>query len=113
MNPLTFFRSQLFVKLPIPTTRSSGQTVIVTGANAGIGLEAAWHFVHLDASKVILAVRSISKGEAAAKFIEESTGQAGMLRSGIWISPRMRASRLSRREHRASTALTLSSITQA
>lgn len=78
MNPLIFFRSRLCVKLPVPTKRFSRQTVIVTAANVGIGLEAARHFVRLDASKVILAVRSTLKGEAAAKFIEESTGRAGV-----------------------------------
>ena len=37
-----------------------------------MGLEAARHFVRLDAQKVILAVRTISKGETAKKSIEES-----------------------------------------
>lgn len=82
MDPIAFFRSQLFVKLPIPTKEFNGQTIIVTGANVGIGLEAARHFVRLNASKVILAVRSISKGEAAAKSIEESTGRTGV--AEVW-----------------------------
>jgi len=37
-----------------------------------MGLEAARYFVRLDAKKVILAVRTISKGETAKKSIEES-----------------------------------------
>jgi len=82
MVPSGFFRSQLRVKLPVPTKRYSGQTIIVTGSNVGIGLEAARHFVHLDASKVILAVRSELKGAAAAKSIEESTGRIGV--AEVW-----------------------------
>ncbi|RDW87243.1 short-chain dehydrogenase family protein [Coleophoma crateriformis] len=82
MNIFSFFRSQLCVKLPVPRNRFSGQTIIVTGANVGLGLEAARHFVRLDASKVILAVRSTLKGEAAAKSIAESTGRPGV--AEVW-----------------------------
>lgn len=39
----------------------------------GMGLEAARHFVRLGAAKVILAVRSTSKGLAAKSSIEAST----------------------------------------
>jgi short-subunit dehydrogenase len=70
---LTFLKSQLFAKLPYPTSDFSGQTVIITGSNTGLGLEAARHIVRLGAAKVILAVRNISKGEAAARDIIEST----------------------------------------
>lgn len=38
---LDFFYSQLFVKPVEPTADFSGQTIIVTGANTGLGLEAA------------------------------------------------------------------------
>jgi len=82
MDVLGFFRSQLRVKLPVPIQRYSGQTIIVTGSNVGIGLEAARHFVRLDASKVILAVRSKLKGAAAANSIEESTGRVGV--AEVW-----------------------------
>lgn len=70
---LTLFRSQLFAKLPYPTSSFEGQTVVVTGSNTGLGLEAARHIVRLGAAKVILAVRTVSKGEAAAENILAST----------------------------------------
>ncbi|KAK0511058.1 hypothetical protein JMJ35_006610 [Cladonia borealis] len=58
---------------PIPPTPAgtslTGQTVIVTGGNAGLGLEAARQYITLNASRVILACRSISKGEEAAKYL--------------------------------------------
>ncbi|KAF5016696.1 hypothetical protein F66182_11544 [Fusarium sp. NRRL 66182] len=68
----TFFKSQLFVTPPYPETSFNGKTVIVTGANSGLGLEAARHFYRLDATKVILAVRTVSKGEAAKEDILNS-----------------------------------------
>ncbi|EXL74904.1 hypothetical protein FOPG_10017 [Fusarium oxysporum f. sp. conglutinans race 2 54008] len=74
-------RSQ-FISLPYPTKKSTGQTIIVTGSNVGLGLEAARHFVRLDASKVILAVRTVKKGEAAAASIEETTGRKGVVE--VW-----------------------------
>lgn len=61
--------------LPYPTSSFSGQTIIVTGSNVGLGLEAARHFARLGASKVILAVRSIAKGEEAARSIHQSIGR--------------------------------------
>ncbi|KAH7348787.1 short chain dehydrogenase [Rhexocercosporidium sp. MPI-PUGE-AT-0058] len=68
-----FVNTQLFVKLPVPTTSYAGKTVIVTGSNVGLGLEAAHWFTKLNASKVILAVRSTEKGEAAKRSIEATT----------------------------------------
>lgn len=66
-----FLRDQLFTTLPIPQASASGHTIIVTGANVGLGFEAARHFVRLGAAKVILAVRDQQKGEAAKRSIEE------------------------------------------
>lgn len=70
---LRFIHSQLFVKLPVPSTSYTGKTVVITGANVGLGKEAARHFAHLGASSIILAVRSLEKGEAAKADIETTT----------------------------------------
>ena len=72
---LQYFNSHLFLKLPIPSQSFAGLTIIVTGANSGIGLEAARHFVRLDATKVILAVRNLQKGNEAKESIIASTGK--------------------------------------
>jgi retinol dehydrogenase-12 len=66
-------KSQWLVSLPAPTTSFEGQIVIVTGANTGLGFEAAKHITRLGATKVIIACRSVSKGEAAKVKIEEET----------------------------------------
>lgn len=40
----------------------SGKTVLITGANVGLGLEAAVKFASLDAARLVLGVRSLSRG---------------------------------------------------
>ena len=71
--------TQIYFKPPIPDTDFSGKTIIVTGANVGLAKVAARHFVRLKADKVILAVRSISKGEAAKADIEATTERLGIV----------------------------------
>lgn len=58
-----------------PQVSFEGKTIIITGANVGLGYEAVAKFVAKGASKVILGVRNISKGEHAAKEIEKKTGR--------------------------------------
>ena len=59
-----------------------GRNVIITGANVGLGFEASLKFVQLGADRVILAVRSLAKGEAAQKEIESRTGREGCIE--VW-----------------------------
>ena len=72
---MDIIRSQ-FKKLPYPVTDCTGKTVIVTGANIGLGKEAARHFARLNAN-VILAVRSFEKGEEAMRDIESTAKKTG------------------------------------
>lgn len=74
----SFLYSQLLVTPPYPTHSFAGQTVLVTGSNVGLGLEAARHLARLGAEKVILGVRNVPAGEAAKKSIEASTGRPGV-----------------------------------
>lgn len=58
-----------------PSLTFDGQTIIVTGATSGIGLEAAVLFTSLGASTVIITARTSAKGLVAKNEIEERTGR--------------------------------------
>lgn len=62
-----------YSKLTMPDVDLNGKLAVVTGANSGIGFEAARALATMGAH-VILACRSESKGEEARKKIVESTG---------------------------------------
>ena len=79
---LEYLYSQMIFTPPYPTNDFSGQTVIVTGSNTGLGREAARHLVRLNAEKVILAVRNVEKGEAAKKSIDVSEKRPGV--AEVW-----------------------------
>lgn len=64
--------SQLLVTPPWLTQSFAGQTIIVTGANAGLGLEAARHFYRLGCARLVLGVRTVAKGEAVKEQIVAS-----------------------------------------
>ncbi|PKS12411.1 hypothetical protein jhhlp_000615 [Lomentospora prolificans] len=68
-----FIYEQLTVTLPVPEGSYAGKTIIVTGSNIGLGKEAARHFARLGASTLILAVRSVEKGNEAKRDIETTT----------------------------------------
>ena len=74
---MSWYYNQLFVTPPYPTRLFSDQTIIVTGANVGLGFEAARHFARLKALRVILAVRNVQAGEEAKREIEKSTNRPG------------------------------------
>jgi NAD(P)-dependent dehydrogenase (short-subunit alcohol dehydrogenase family) len=65
--------SKGLVELNDPTESFAGRTVIVTGSNTGLGLAAAIKFANLGASRLILGVRSIEKGNAAKLTVEEQS----------------------------------------
>ncbi|KAL8864476.1 MAG: hypothetical protein Q9198_009839, partial [Flavoplaca austrocitrina] len=68
-----FLYSQLVTSLPSPNGSYAGKTVVVTGSNVGLGKEAARHFSRLGAERIILAVRNVEKGKAAADDIIRTT----------------------------------------
>ncbi|KAJ5824923.1 Short-chain dehydrogenase/reductase SDR [Penicillium robsamsonii] len=73
-----FYYSQFFVTPKYPTESFADQTVLITGANVGLGLEAARHITRLGAAKVILGVRNVPAGKQAKEDIEKSTGRPGV-----------------------------------
>ncbi|KAG7289931.1 hypothetical protein NEMBOFW57_006308 [Staphylotrichum longicolle] len=72
--------------LPLLATRENteGRTYIVTGANTGLGFEAAKHLASLGAAKVILAVRNDIAGQAAKQEIDTAAGTADKNVVEVW-----------------------------
>lgn len=71
--------THLFHRPDYPTFDLSGKTIIATGSNVGLGKEAVKNLVRLNAEKVIIALRSIAKGEAAKAVIEAERGRTSVI----------------------------------
>ncbi|KAI0887882.1 NAD(P)-binding protein [Annulohypoxylon maeteangense] len=71
MSNIYYFLQLIWYQLtfkarPLPDDiRLEGQTAIVTGANVGLGFEAAKELASHELSRLILGVRDLAKGEAA------------------------------------------------
>ncbi|CAA7262139.1 unnamed protein product [Cyclocybe aegerita] len=74
LSPIQFIRGQLKRVPPVVYDDLSGKHVVVVGANAGLGFEAAKHFARMNPAKLILACRSQTRGEAALRKLVEETG---------------------------------------
>ena len=61
-----FVREQLATVPSVEHEDLSGKTVVVIGANVGLGFEAAKHFARMNPDRIILGCRSKERGEAAA-----------------------------------------------
>ncbi|KAI0081318.1 NAD(P)-binding protein [Panus rudis PR-1116 ss-1] len=59
---------------PVVTADLSGKTVLVTGANVGLGLETAKHFARMNPEKLVITCRSEEKGTNAIAEIQRETG---------------------------------------
>ncbi|KAF2639254.1 hypothetical protein P280DRAFT_491132 [Massarina eburnea CBS 473.64] len=72
-----------WISPPKPVTESfEDRTIIVTGATSGIGLEAVAKFATLGAARVIIAARSLEKGESTKAAIEKRVGRKDVLE--VW-----------------------------
>ncbi|CAK7203232.1 hypothetical protein SEUCBS139899_005963 [Sporothrix eucalyptigena] len=71
--PGPFIKSQFRTKtrLPPPGTDLTSCVAIITGANSGIGLHAARHLLSLKLSHLVIAVRTLPKGELAAAWLRQ------------------------------------------
>ncbi|KAF6815200.1 short-chain dehydrogenase reductase family [Colletotrichum sojae] len=83
MSFLEFVQAQRQDLPIVPTPETvTGRTYIITGSNGGIGFEAVKHLVNLGASRVIMAVRSVSKGNEAKSRIDSTTAHLEALE--VW-----------------------------
>ncbi|KAJ7740465.1 hypothetical protein DFH07DRAFT_926586 [Mycena maculata] len=77
-----FIKSQLRKPKPVVEADLTGKTVVVLGANTGLGFEATKHFARMNPGRLILACRSEQKGRAAIDRLQAATGYAG---AELWI----------------------------
>ncbi|KAF9050575.1 short-chain dehydrogenase [Panaeolus papilionaceus] len=71
---VAFLKEQLAKVPAAPHEDLSGKTVIVVGANTGIGFEAAKHFASMKPGKLILACRDQKRGDDALQKIKGEIG---------------------------------------
>ncbi|KAI0069192.1 short-chain dehydrogenase [Artomyces pyxidatus] len=75
---LQFLASQWAPVPPVETADLSGKTVLVVGANIGLGYEAAKHFASMKPAKLVLGCRTEEKGRRAVESIRKATGFDGV-----------------------------------
>jgi retinol dehydrogenase-12 len=80
-NP-TFAEKLKAQRTPLPPVKPinlKDRTVVVVGANVGLGFESAKHFARMKPAHLVLACRSKTKGEAAIEGMQESPSTVPML----------------------------------
>lgn len=60
-----FLQDQWWKVAPVEHVDLSGKTVVVVGANVGLGFEATKHFASMNPRRLVLGCRSREKGQAA------------------------------------------------
>ncbi|GJN83912.1 hypothetical protein PLIIFM63780_007463 [Purpureocillium lilacinum] len=75
-----FFRNQFRTTIELPTAEAypdvHGKCALVTGANTGLGFESAAQLLSLGLSRLVMAVRSLEKGEVAASKLRAANPSA-------------------------------------
>ncbi|KAJ7663868.1 hypothetical protein DFH06DRAFT_1188700 [Mycena polygramma] len=77
-----FIVEQWRTQKPVVKVDLTGKTVIVLGANTGLGFEATKHFATMNPARLILACRSQSKGQAAVEKLKAETGYS---KAELWL----------------------------
>lgn len=76
-------RRQATAPRPLPTGIDlTGQVAVVTGSNAGLGLEASRQLLRLGLSHLVMGVRSPSRGDEAARQLRQEAPSATVT---VWM----------------------------
>ncbi|KAL8779429.1 MAG: hypothetical protein Q9213_006947 [Squamulea squamosa] len=79
------YRQKTAHPAPVPFQDLSGQTVLVTGANVGIGMEATRQLMGFKVARVIMAVRTPSKGiEAKTQLLSANSSANSTCEVEVW-----------------------------
>lgn len=80
-----FWNNQFKVVIDLPTRSKypdlANKVAIITGANSGLGFEAAKQFINLGLPHLILAVRSLSRGNEAASKLRAGNARVAI---SVW-----------------------------
>ncbi|KAJ7039918.1 hypothetical protein C8F04DRAFT_1254710 [Mycena alexandri] len=79
---LNFVARQLQSQAPAVKVDLTGKTVLVLGANTGLGFEAVKHFASMNPGRLILACRSQSRGKAALQKLKAETNYT---KAELWL----------------------------
>jgi retinol dehydrogenase 12 len=73
---LDFIKDQFWTVEPVVHADLTGKTIVIIGANVGLGFEAAKHFASMNPKRLVLGCRSQEKGQAAVqgKCVRGMTG---------------------------------------
>ncbi|KAK7055879.1 WW domain-containing oxidoreductase [Favolaschia claudopus] len=78
----SFIAQQRRRQPPVAKVDLTGKTVVVLGANTGLGFEASKHFASMNPGRLILACRNESKGKAAVEKLKAETGYS---KAELWL----------------------------
>ncbi|KAG7444404.1 NAD(P)-binding protein [Guyanagaster necrorhizus] len=77
-----FLKDQRTAMPPVVKIDLSGKTIIVVGANTGLGFQATKHFATMNPERIILACRSEERGQAALERLRNETGYQ---KAELWL----------------------------